>query len=176
MEKTLYTSRTHPKMLLSALVIQILLLALHFAVWRIWPEDISWAWLDQWGSKIVHGIILALEVWFFVIPVIKWWNTKFTLTTERVRAEWGVLYKHSREISLDRISSISEERGIIDRLFGAGTLNFYDAAAGAQPQTSGAWNERENQYGVRFTDVPRVKQIRRLIEGARYAVEDSAGS
>lgn len=175
MERTLYTARTHAKILLGALVIQILLLAVHFVVLRYWPHDTGWAWLDQWGEVVIHSIVIALEIWFFVIPVMKWWNTKFTLTTERVRSEWGVLYKHSREIRLDRISSISEERGIIDRIFGAGTLNFYDAAAVAQPKTSGAWNNPKSEYGIRFRDVPRVKQVRRLIEEARFsAVSDEA--
>lgn len=172
MEKTLYQSRTHPKMLLGALIIQILLLALHSAVWAVWPDEIGWAWLSQWGAPIVHGIIVCLEIWFFVIPLIKWWNTKFTLTSERVRAEWGVFYKHSREIRLDRISSVSEERGIVDRFFGVGTLNFYDAAAGAQPETSGAWNEQTSSYGVRFRDVPRIRQVRKLIDEVRYPTPD----
>jgi hypothetical protein len=67
---------------------------------------------------------------------------------------------------------VSEERGIIDRFFGVGTLNFYDAAAGAQPETSGAWNEQTSSYGVRFRDVPRIRQVRKLIDEARYPSPD----
>lgn len=172
MEKILYSSRTHPKILAKAALIQLILVVLHVLVALYLPSDTGWQWFNSWGGLVLHLIIVGFEVWFFVVPVMKWWNDKFIVTSTRVRNEWGVLYKHSREIDLSRISSISEQRGILDRLFGAGTLNFYDAAAVAQPETSGPWNEKQADYGVRFRDVPRVKHVRQIIEQARYGLRD----
>lgn len=171
MEKVLYTSRTHPKALARVILIQLILLAFHLLIINFWPDNVSWSWLDKWGEPVLHGLIIILEIWYVVVPFLRWRNDRFTVTTERVRNEWGILYKQSREIDLSRISSISEERGILDRIFGAGTLNFYDAAANAQPNTGGAWNDsKKSNYGIRFTDVPRVKEVRKLIEQARYGI------
>lgn len=166
-EEILFTTRIHPKILFKPLVIQIGLIFLHYLVFKYVSGDSGWGWFDRWGIITLHGIIVTLEVWYVVTPVLRWWNTIFTLTNVRVKAEWGVLYKQSREIDLDRISSISEERGILDRIFGCGSLNFYDAAADAQPRTSGVWNKPEGMSGVRFHDTPRVKLVRGLAEDAK---------
>jgi len=157
----LYKARTHPKILFKPLIIQLFLLALHFLAFIFIKTEITWV------QPAVHGIILLLEVWYVVTPILQWWNNVFTITNDRVKNNWGVLYKHSREIRIDRIASISEERGILDRIFGCGTLNFYDAAAPAQPKTSGAWNKRDSNAGIQFKDVARIKHVREIIESTR---------
>ena len=167
MEETLFVSRTHPKVLLKIIVIQIFLFALHAGLIWLWHRYESWSEY-RWVGYILHGVIIVVSLWYVVVPLLKWWNKKYTLTNKRVISEWGVLYKHSREIDLTRIASISEARGILDRLFGAGTLNFYDASAPAQPETSGAWNQAATDLGVKFNDIPKVKRVRQLIETAKY--------
>ena len=140
-----------------------------------WTGESGVESVDSLGPLIAHLIVLALEVWYVVVPVLRWWNTIYILTDRRVQSHWGILYKHSREIDLQRIASISEERGILDRIFGCGTLNFYDAAETAQPKKSGFWNKENSQRGVRFVDVPRIKEVRELVEKARYAARDGNG-
>lgn len=158
---TLYKARTHPKMLFKPLIIQIFLLSLHVLTFMFVKTQTTWI------QPSIHGAIIVLEVWFVVVPVLQWWNNVFTITEERVRNDWGVLYKHSREIKISRIASISEERGILDRIFGCGTLNFYDTAAAAQPKTSGSWNKREQHDGIQFRDVARIKQVREILDNIR---------
>lgn len=164
MEDEIFRSRTHPKYLFKYAVLQLVLLAVHWVVHTYWPEQITW----KWGPLSVHGFIFFLELIYIIVPVMRWWNNVFIVTTEKIRNEWGIVHKNSREITLTRIASISEERGLLDRIFGAGTLNFYDAAAVAQPD-SAAWNRKNNSYGIQFTDIPRVKHVRELIEKARRA-------
>lgn len=168
-EEVLYSARTHPKALFKSALILLCLLLLHIVFWRIWPESFGWDWLDKWGAVLVHGTLAFLMVWYVVVPGLRWWNSLFTLTNKRVKMDWGVIYKHSREIDLTRIASISEERGILDRIFGCGTLNFYDAAAQAQPHTGGVWNESMSNSGVKFKDVPNVKDVRARVEKAKYS-------
>lgn len=173
-ENTLYTARVHPKVLFKPAVIQLLLLLAHIFFFKIMSTSTGWDFWNSWGNFIVHGLIVSLEIWYVVVPIMQWYSTFYTLTDRRVKANWGVLYKHSREIDLKRIASISEERGILDRIFGCGSLNFYDAAADSQPHTNGAWNKPANVAGVRFHDVPRVKEVREMVEEAKYSAKTSA--
>lgn len=168
-EETLYTARSHPKILFKAGVILLALFVFQLFMLKVWPENISWDFMDRWGSPIIHLMLIVLEVWYVLVPALQWKNTLFTLTNKRVKNDWGVLYKQSREIDLKRIASISEERGILDRVFKCGTLNFYDAAAAAQPSTSGPWNKQQGDSGVRFHDIPNIKEVREMIEQAKYS-------
>lgn len=170
-ETTIFESRTHPKVLFKAAVILLLVTSFQIFLWIVWPESLGWDGLSFWGPIVVHGFLLMVSLWYAAVPALHWWNSRFTLTSKRVRMEWGVLYKHSREIDLRRIASISEERGVLDRMFGCGTLNFYDAAAQAQPTTGGPWNKSISPGGVRFVDVPRAKNVKAMVESAKSARE-----
>lgn len=161
MSEVIYQSRTHPKILFKPALIQVGLFLLHVLTVKFWPEQAS----DLKWKAIVHGVIVLLEIYYVVVPILKWWNNIYVVTNEKVKNDWGVVYKNSREIALTRISSISEERGLLDRVFRAGTLNFYDAAAVAQPK-SAKWNAKDN-VGVQFSDVPKVKEVRSIIEEAK---------
>lgn len=161
MEKPLLISRTHPKILFKYFLLQLAFLGGHWAAQILWPEQ----WLGGPTKLFFHSALLLLELIYIFLPLLKWWNNIYTVTEEKIKNEWGVIYKNSREISLTRIASISMERGLLDRIFGAGTLNFYDTAASAQP--SGApWNKKE-ALGVQFLDIPQVKEVQKLVEEAR---------
>lgn len=151
----------HKKALVPAATVFFFLLFLNVVTWKFWPEDLGYQWIPQ-------GLLIVLNIAGAIVPYLRWKTETFTVTKRSIRNDWGILYKQSREIDLTRIASISEERGILDRIFGCGTLNFYDAAAGAQPNTSGLWNKGDNpQAGVRFHDVPEVKKIRLIVEKAK---------
>lgn len=157
------TLKRHGKALVPAAFLGFLVLAVMGAIYKFWPAD----WPYQW---ILQVIFLLIFISVFVIPLARWFTETFTITASSVRNDWGILYRQSREIDLTRIASISEERGILDRIFSCGTLNFYDAAAGAQPNTSGLWNKGGTPLaGVRFHDVPNVKAVREVVEAAKQA-------
>lgn len=170
-EEILWTGRTHAKVLAKPAVLQLILIALHVFLGIVLPTDTQWAWWNAWGPLSVHSIIVLIEIWYVVIPVLQWLNASFKVTNMRVVNAWGVLYKQSREIPLDRIVSVSVERGILDRIFGCGTLIFQDAAAGYQPVTSGSWNKNRGKgsdSGVRFSDIPHIFKIQEIIDEARF--------
>jgi Predicted membrane protein len=153
--------RTHPKVLFQPVVIQLVLIAAHIAVSMFWPETFGIKEVDEWGQLVVHGALLLAELVYAIAPVVRWWNATFTVTDQRLEQKWGVLYKHAREISLDRIASVEVERGILDRIFGCGTIVAYDATLVGMGQSKA--------QGIRFNDVPRVKHVKELIDSARYA-------
>lgn len=150
-EETLFHGRTHPKVLFIPAVIQVLLLALHVAAMRYFP-DVGNDKFDAWSGPVIHSLIFAAETWYVIVPILWWRFSSFEVTDTRVRERWGVLYKNTRDIDLNRITQTNEERGIIDRIFGAGTIVIYDAA---------------NSSALRFKDVPRFNEVRQILDDAR---------
>lgn len=170
-ETVILRLRTHPKVLFGPLVMQIMLVAAHIALAKYWPAATGDPWLDEWGQLAVHGIILLVELTYVAVPALRWWNAEFTVTNRRLIETWGVLYRNSREIPLDRIASVTEERGILDRIFGAGTLVFHDAGfvdLGSPSKRGLQQRPGDTRVGVRFHDVPRIHEARQSIDQVRY--------
>lgn len=175
-EDVLAVVRTHPKILFKPAVLQVVLLAAHVLLAIYWPQNLGWAWIDQWGQLAVHGVIVIIEITYVILPIGRWWFSIFTLTSLRVTRRWGIVWKHSREIPLARITSVDVEQGLLDRMFGCGSLNFHDAAtippAGYTPMTAPTHNG--HMAGVRFHDIPRVDHFRALVDEARFKATDTA--
>ena len=75
------------------------------------------------------GIVAALvALWFVVRPVVKWLTTTYTFTNRRFLKRSGLIAKEGRTIPLNRISGVDFEIGVIDRIFGCGTLVVSDAS------------------------------------------------
>lgn len=167
-EKILYESKTHPKFLVKIVIIQIILLVLHFLLFKFWPIESDG--LNKWGPIIAHVIIVLLELYYVVIPVMQWYNNKFIVTNYRIKNEWGVLNKESKEIEIKNIVSAKTERDIIDRIFGCGTLVFYSTSSMDHSHRSrGPRNER-HESGVKFYDIPKVIEVEAAINRLRRSI------
>lgn len=153
-EQVLFAGRTHIKVLFRPAMAQLALSTIQVATWLFWPE-IGDAETNRWASLVVHGTLMALMAWYAIIPVLRWRASVFEVTSRRLRMRWGVLYKHSREIHLDRITQIEVERGILDRLVRCGSIIAYDAT---------------KADAIRFHDVPQFQQVRDVIDEARHAL------
>jgi uncharacterized membrane protein YdbT with pleckstrin-like domain len=65
----------------------------------------------------------AVVVLFLVLlPFLSWWAHVYTITTRRVLERAGVFGVRKRELSHVRGYSIQERRGLLQRMWGAGTL------------------------------------------------------
>jgi len=169
-EQVLLQLRTHPKILFKPAVMQVALIAAHIALSIYFPQHTGFAWVDEWGQLVVHGLIVLIELTYVVVPALKWWNAGFTVTNRRLIETWGVLYRHSREIPLDRIASVTTERGILDRIFRCGTLVFHDASMNSAVGGRGlAERAGHGTVGIRFHDIPHVEQVRHQIDEIRFA-------
>jgi uncharacterized membrane protein YdbT with pleckstrin-like domain len=90
---------------------------------------------------VVAGlVILAYTVW----PFLKWFTTTYTVTDRRLTTHSGVLNRSGHDIPLARISDVSYQKGVLDRVFGCGTLVVSDASEKGQ---------------VALHDVPRVERL-----------------
>jgi len=65
----------------------------------------------------------AVSVLFLVLlPFLSWWSHVYTITTRRVLERWGIFGVHRRELSHVRGYTVQERRGLLQRMWGAGTL------------------------------------------------------
>jgi uncharacterized membrane protein YdbT with pleckstrin-like domain len=103
--------------------------------------------------------ILALMLWLMA-PALRWRMTTYELTTRRLRVREGVLTRRGRDIPLARINDVSFEKGLLDRLLGAGRLVVESAGEHGQ---------------IVLRDIPRVESTQatlfRLVEEEQRRLE-----
>jgi len=138
-EHVVVSTRTHPKVLLMPLI--VLLVVLAAAVWLQQVIDGKGGGIPTIGEWV---IALAILVWFVIRPVINWATTSYTFTNRRFMKRSGWVSKSGRTIPLNRISGVDFEIGVIDRLFGCGTLIVSDASEMGR---------------VELRDIPQVEQV-----------------
>ncbi len=104
-------------------------------------------------------VILALMVWL-AVPVLRWRTTTYELTTRRLRVREGIVTRRGRDIPLVRINDVSFEKGLLDRLLGAGRLVVESAGEHGQ---------------ILLNDIPHVEQVQgtlfRLVEEEQRRLE-----
>lgn len=150
-EETLVTQQhTHPKVLAGPTLIGILCIAAAVAATLYIPD------LDapDWALLAAIGIIILAFIIWVAIPIWRWRTTVYTITTDRIMAQRGILSRRSREIPIHRITQVSCQQGILDRIFGAGTLLLADAAS--------------MEGGTRFKDIPQVKTVQESLNDLIY--------
>lgn len=74
---------------------------------------------QNWMLLTAAGVVVLLMV---VLPYLVWLSRSWTITTRRVIERSGFFGSSTREISHVRGYAIQMRRGIIQRLWGAGTL------------------------------------------------------
>ncbi|KQY56498.1 MULTISPECIES: PH domain-containing protein [unclassified Nocardioides] len=138
-EHVVVTTRTHVKALF--LPILVLLVTLAAAVYLSGLGDGTTGKVIDIVVWVVAAIVF---VWWVVRPFLTWLTTSYTFTNRRFLARSGFIAKEGRTIPLNRISGVDFEIGVIDRIFGCGTLVVSDAS---------------EQGRVELHDIPRVEQI-----------------
>lgn len=93
---------------------------------------------------VIAAVALLAVAWFVVRPFLVWLSTTYTLTNRRLITRRGVLTRRGHDIPLLRISDVSYEHGLLDRVLGCGTLIVSDAS------------ERGR---VELHDIPQVEQV-----------------
>jgi membrane protein YdbS with pleckstrin-like domain len=138
-EHVVVTTRTHPKVLIFPLLVLLVVLAA-----AVWGQQA----LDGRGGSIptllIWLVALGVLFWFVLRPVVTWATTSYTFTNRRFVKRSGLVAKTGRTIPLNRISGVDFEIGVVDRLFGCGTLIVSDAS---------------EQGRVELYDIPRVEQV-----------------
>ena len=103
--------------------------------------------------------VVFVMVWL-IVPVLRWRTTTYELTTKRLRTRFGILTRKGRDIPLTRINDVSFEKGLLDRLLGAGRLVVESAGEHGQ---------------IVLRDIPHVADVQatlfRLVEDEQRRLE-----
>ena len=133
-ERVVFSTRTHAKALIVPALVFLLVVAI--AVLLSLPASGVWVW-------VVWALAAIVLVRFTLWPTLEWAGATYTVTDRRLITRSGVLTRRGHDIPLNRISDVSSERGVLDRMLGCGTLIISDAST---------------QGRVSLPDVPHVEQ------------------
>ncbi|HEV7976115.1 PH domain-containing protein [Amycolatopsis sp.] len=144
-EHVVVHSHPHFKMLILPFI--ALVITLGVGVWlAIIGQDAAAPW--NLVSEIAVAVVaLVLVVWLFFVPFVRWRTTHFIVTTDRLIAREGVIKRTGIDIPLSRINSVQFEHGLMDRVFGCGTLII----------------ESASDEPLRFDDIPKVERVHTVI-------------
>lgn len=134
-ESVVFSTRTHPKAIFVPVLIAVVLVVAacvgtyyvdnKYGLWTIWA---------------VAGVGI---LWFTLWPVLIWLAATYTVTDRRVLTRTGLFTRRGHDIPLNRISDVSYEKDVLDRILGCGTLVISDAST---------------QGRVALPDVPQVER------------------
>ncbi|UUZ58075.1 PH domain-containing protein [Nocardioides sp. B-3] len=135
-EHVVISTRTHPKALIGPAMILIVVVAAVLTLANMTDSTVLGA--------IAGAVSAGIVVWFVLRPFIDWLTTTYTFTNRRFIKRSGLIAKEGRTIPLNRISGVDFEIGVIDRIFGCGTLIVSDASTNGR---------------VLLDDIPHVEQV-----------------
>jgi len=146
----------HWKTLIRPVLIAVLVVTIALVAEALIPSG-SASMAARGGVGVVA--VLVLMVWL-IVPVLRWRTTTYELTTKRLRTRFGIVTRRGRDIPLSRINDVSFERGVLDRLLGAGRLVVESAGEHGQ---------------IVLRDIPNVEYVQstlfRLVEDEQRRLE-----
>ena len=140
------------------LIRPILIAALVVAVALVAEALIPGSSLPARGAIGVVAVLILMLL--LIVPLLRWRTTTYELTTKRLRTRFGIVTRRGRDIPLTRINDVSFEKGVLDRLLGAGRLVVESAGEHGQ---------------IVLTDIPHVEYVQatlfRLVEDEQQRLE-----
>ena len=119
-EHVVVHTRTHVKALIGPALVLVLLVAAIIVLSRVTDSTVAGA--------ITGAVSVLVVIWWVLRPLVLWLTTTYTFTSRRFIKRSGFIAKEGRTIPLNRISGVDFEIGVIDRIFGCGTLVVSDAS------------------------------------------------
>jgi uncharacterized membrane protein YdbT with pleckstrin-like domain len=77
---------------------------------------------DNMGTAIVIAVVIVALT--LVVGFLRRVGTKYLLTNQRLRISRGIVRKRVQETRLDRVQNVNYSQGVLDRIFGVGTVDF----------------------------------------------------
>ena len=88
---------------------------------------VLWILADEMGLAIaIAAVIVGLTL---LVGFVRRVGTKYLLTTQRLRISRGIIRKNVQETRLDRVQNVNYTQGVLDRIFGVGTVDFDTAGS-----------------------------------------------
>ena len=100
----------------------------------------------------VFAAVLLVFAASLSLGLLRRLQTTYTVTTERLTIERGLMTRELYETRLERVQNVSVRQSLLDRVLGVGTVDF-DTAGGAG-------------YGFSFGGVAEPRRLVRTVDGA----------
>ena len=78
---------------------------------------------SHWDWYIALIVILVYVVWL-VYRILKLRSTSYTVSTETILIEHGILFRSTEEVEFSRVKNITMKRGVFRALLGVGDISF----------------------------------------------------
>lgn len=101
----------------------VILLAAVAVVVRLTPDDTTGNTL-QW---IVLALLAVLAIPLVLVPFLRRQTTLYVVTSHRVMVRRGILNKYGKDITLSKITDVSFEQTLLDRIINSGSLRIESA-------------------------------------------------
>ena len=163
--------RPHWREVFAAVLVGLLLLAVLIYIAWLTPNDTTGNWI-QW---IVVAIGVLVAIFLVVMPILRWLTTHYVVTTHRVLVRRGVITKTGKDITLSKITDVSFERTLLDRLTGSGTLRI-ESAGDSPDETFRAIprSDRVQQVINRLIDEDANRRAQRMVNRAGFETNQEA--
>ncbi len=144
-------------------VLQFLAAALLVLVVIAFGTGLLYSLLPDQGSArvlvqaVFWGVAALLIVVWVAKPFVRWLTTTYTFTNRRFIKRSGFIAKEGRTIPLNRISGVDFEIGVVDRVFGCGTLVVTDASEAGT---------------VELHDIPHVERVQMQVSEELHRLSD----
>ena len=96
------------------------------------------------GGLVLTVVALVAVAYVVGMPLLRWRTTTYELTSRRLRMRKGIIAREGKDLPLGRITDVSFETGLLDRLFGSGTLVVESPGERGQ---------------VRLTEIPHIQYV-----------------
>jgi uncharacterized membrane protein YdbT with pleckstrin-like domain len=110
---------------------------------------------QPWAGYVLAVVALVAVVVGFVIPLLAWRTTTYTLTNRRVITRRGIISKFGHDLPLQRISNVNYEQDLLDRILRCGTLVFTTSA----------------EAPVVLEDIPQIEAVHVRVSNLLFAGE-----
>ena len=146
----------------------LLLAAACIAIAVVTPDDTTGNRI-QWAAVIVLVVVAVPAV---VVPYLRWRTTHYVITSHRVMVRRGILTKNGKDITLSKITDVSFQQTVLDRLIRSGSLHI--ESAGDSPDENLANIPRSNDVQQLINRLIDEDDLRRRTHGRGMA--DTPGS
>ena len=85
---------------------------------------------DETGNRIqwiAVAVLLLVAIPAVIVPYLRWRTTHYVITSHRVMVRRGILTKQGKDITLSKITDVSFQQTLLDRLIRAGSLHIESA-------------------------------------------------
>lgn len=140
-EELVHFTRQHWTTLIGEFLLLIVIIAVAAGLVWVIPAGEEWG---PWATYVVIGLAVLAALVFWLVPLLKWWNTVYILSTRRLMERYGLLSKHGRDMPLMRVNDVTFSISLWERIMRYGTLSIQSAS---------------EQEGMVLERVPRVQWL-----------------